>query len=104
MLGSPLLGILFLQSVAESDPEVAIFLVSRYFAFLIHQGTVVLEVPFIVAPEANNPDRVPRSSVLRLTISACMSPFMGFRQLVHVHVESSHITPRVEILTLIRTP
>ena len=72
-----------------------IFFVSGDCAWLLCLGSVILEVPFLVASEKNNSAQVPRFAILRLAISTYMPPFLWFHQLVHIKLGVSHITLRV---------
>ena len=62
-----------------------------------------MEVMFLVASDANNPAHVPLFSILRSTIYACLTPFLGFHQIVHGQLEASQPTLRVGLLTFIKT-
>ena len=69
-----------------------VFLISVAFACVIHQGTVVLGVPFLVTSVTIISEQVPPFGVLRSAISTCLTPFLGFQELVHGQIEFIQIT------------
>ena len=53
-----------------------IFFISRAYACFIHQGEVILEMPFLVAPKKTNSARFPRFAILISAMSTCIPPFL----------------------------